>query len=432
MLPIQQAGSEARSPAQAGSSLMSSSAIQRSPAINWRTPAVIVLCGCVCALVSFGPRAVLGFFLTPMSHENGWGRDVFGLALAIQNIIWGLGQPFAGALADRFGPGRVLCGGALLYALGLAVMAYSSSPLLLDISAGGFIGFGLAGCSFAIVLSAFGKLLPENWRSLAYGAGAAAGSFGQFLYSPLAVSLIDSIGWQETLLVFAAMMLIILPASFALMTGGKVSAASAPPQSLKNALSEALAHRSYILLVLGYFTCGFQLGFITVHLPAFLVDRGLSSDVGGWTIAAIGLFNIFGSLLSGWLGDHMPRRYILAIIYFGRALAILAFISFPITPFSAIVFGAAMGFLWLSTIAPTQGIIALMFGTRWLATLAGLAFFSHQFGGFLGVLHGGIVFEATGSYDWVWWLSIFFGVFSAIINLPIVEKPVARMAAAPA
>jgi MFS family permease len=409
-----------------------SSTTPTAAAINWRTPAVIVLCGCLCALVSFGPRAVLGFFLTPMSNANDWGRDVFGLAIAIQNILWGAGQPFAGILADRVGPIRVLSGGALIYAVGLALMAYSSTPLMLDISAGVFIGFGLSGCSFAVVLSSFGKLLPEEWRSLAYGAGAAAGSFGQFLYSPLAVSLIDSIGWQETLLVFAVLMLLILPASLALATSDRPAPTTAPPQSLRNALTEAVLHRSYVLLVLGYFTCGFQLGFITVHMPPYLVDRGLSTEVGGWTIAAIGLFNIFGSLASGYLGNYMPRRFILAVIYFGRALAILVFISFPITPFSAIAFGAVIGFLWLSTIAPTQGIIALMFGTRWLATLAGVAFFSHQVGGFLGVWLGGVVFEATGSYDWVWWLAIFFGFVSAIINLPIVEKPVARLAAAPA
>ena len=413
---------------------MLSPSVPTKTSIGWRTPVVIIACGCVCALVSFGPRAVLGFFLTPMSHEFGWGRDVFGMALALQNIVWGLGQPIAGGLADRFGPMRVLCAGAIVYAIGLTVMAYSTTPLLLNFSAGLCIGFGLAGCSFAIVLSAFGKLLPEEWRSFAYGAGAAAGSFGQFLYSPLAVSLIGSIGWEQTLLVFAVMMLIILPVSIALATRGSHSATSAGavPQSLKNALSEAVLHRSYVLLVLGYFTCGFQLAFITVHMPPFLLDRGLSSDVGGWTIGAIGLFNIFGSLLSGYLGNYMPRRYILAAIYFGRALAILAFISFPITAFSAITFGAVMGFLWLSTIAPTQGIITLMFGTRWLSTLSGLAFFSHQVGGFLGVWLGGVVFEATGSYDWVWWLAIFFGFFSAVINLPIVEKPVARLAAAAA
>jgi MFS family permease len=399
-------------------------------AIGWRTPAVIVLCGCVCAVISFGPRATLGFFLTPQSQANEWGRDVFGLAIAIQNIIWGLGQPFAGMLADRFGVVRVLWVGAILYAIGLAMMAYATTPLMLNLSAGVFIGFGLAGCAFSVVLSAFGKLLPESMRSLAFGAGAAAGSFGQFLYSPLAVSLVDSIGWQQTLLTFAVMMLLILPFSLPLATAGKGTGQIAETQSLRAALSEALLHRSYILLVLGFFTCGFQLSFITIHLPPYLVDKGLTTQVGGWTIAVIGLFNIFGSLTSGWLGNRMPKRYILSIIYFGRALAILGFILLPVTPLTSIVFGAVMGFLWLSTVAPTQGLIALMFGTRWLATLAGVAFFSHQVGGFLGAWLGGIAFERTGSYDVVWWLSILFGILSAIINLPIVEKPVVRPAVA--
>ena len=381
-------------------------------------------------MISFGPRSTLGFFLSPQSQANEWGRDVFGLALAVQNIVWGLAQPFTGMLADRLGIVRVLCAGALSYAAGLVLMAYATTPLMLDLSAGVLIGFGLAGCSFGIVLAAFGKLLPERWRLLAFGGGAAAGSFGQFLYAPVTVSLIGAIGWQETLLTFAAVMLLILPLSFALSTGK--SGQGAAQQSLRQALSEAFAHRSYALLVLGFFTCGFQLAFITIHLPAYLVDRGLSSEVGGWTIAAIGLFNVFGSLLSGWLSNQMPKRYILSIIYFGRALAVLAFITFPLTPLSSVLFGAVMGFLWLSTVAPTNGIIAVMFGTRWLATLAGFAFFSHQVGGFLGVWLGGVAFVHTGSYDAVWWLAILFGVLSAVINLPIVEQPVMRPAAAAA
>jgi MFS family permease len=412
---------------------MSLPATSRASAVGWRTPLVIVLCGCLISMLSFGPRSTLGLFLTPQSQANGWDRDVFGLALAIQNILWGAGQPFAGMLADRFGAVRVFCGGAIFYAIGLALMAYATTPLMLDISAGVFIGFGLAGCSFSIVLSAFGKLLPERWRSLAFGAGAAAGSFGQFLYAPLTVSLIGAVGWQETLVIFGVIMLLVLPLSLALATGGAGQGShGAAPQSLRQALSEAFGQRSYVLLVLGFFTCGFQLAFITVHMPAYLVDRGLSVEVGGWTIAVIGLFNIVGSLTSGYLGNYMPKRYILSFIYFGRALAILAFIMFPVTPLSAILFGAVMGFFWLSTVAPTNGIIALLFGTRWLATLAGLAFFSHQVGGFLGVWLGGVVFVNTGSYDAVWWLAILFGVLSAVINLPIVEKPVARLAAAPA
>jgi predicted MFS family arabinose efflux permease len=296
-----------------------------------------------------------------------------------------------------------------------------------------FIGFGLAGSSFSIVISAFGKLLPERWRSLAFGGGAAAGSFGQFLYAPVTVSLMGAVGWQETLLIFAAIMLLVLPLSLALSTGGAGQGAQgAQAQSLQQALTEAFGNRSYVLLVLGFFTCGFQLAFITVHMPAYLVDRGLSADIGGWTIGVIGLFNIIGSLMSGWLSNFMPKRYILSIIYFGRALAIFVFVMLPVTPTSSIMFGAAMGLLWLSTVAPTNGIIAVMFGTRWLATLAGLAFFSHQVGGFLGVWLGGLVFVRTHSYDAVWWLSILFGVLSAVINLPIVERPVIRADAVPA
>jgi MFS family permease len=401
---------------------------------QWRTPAVIVLCGCLIALLSFGPRSSLGLFLTPQSQANGWGRDVFALALAVQNLLWGAGQPLAGMLADRFGTLRVLCAGAVAYGLGLALMAYSTSPLMLNISAGALIGFGLAGCSFGIVLSAFGKLMPERWRSLAFGAGTAAGSFGQFLFAPLAVLLIGAVGWQETLVIFGVVMLAVLPLSLALTTSGSDQGlrAGASQQSLRQALAEAFGHRSYALLVLGYFTCGFQLAFITVHMPAYLVDRGLSSEIGGWTIAVIGLFNIVGSLVSGWLCNLFPKRYLLSMIYFGRALAVLAFIMFPVTAFSSIMFGAVMGLFWLSTIPPTNGIIAVMFGTRWFATLSGFAFFSHQVGGFLGVLLGGVMFERTGSYGAVWWLSIVFGLLSAAINLPIVEKPLPRVAAASA
>jgi MFS family permease len=402
---------------------------------TWRTPLVIVLCGCVIALLAFGPRSALGQFLTPMSLTYGWGREVFSLALAIQNLLWGVGQPFAGAIADRYGTIRVLCGGALLYAVGLALMAHSDTPGALHLTAGVMIGFGLSGCSFNLVIGAFGKLVPEHMRGLAFGAGTAAGSFGQFLFSPLARALIDQFNWQFALLAFAAMMLLILPLSVALRTpraepsGGGSFAAN---QSVTQALTEAFGHRSYVLLVLGFFTCGFQLAFVTVHLPAFLVDRGMSNEIGAWTVGVIGLFNIVGSLTSGWLMTRMPKRYILSIIYFLRALSIVAFITLPMSPLSALVFGAVTGLLWLSTVPPTSGLVAIMFGTRWLAMLFGFAFFSHQVGGFLGVLIGGIAFEATGSYDLVWWLSVFFGIASAVINLPIVEKPVVRPAAAAA
>lgn len=406
-----------------------------SQGIGWRTPLVIIICGCAIALLSFGPRSSVGFFIQPMGRDLSLGRDVFGLALALQNLLWGLGQPVAGAIADRFGVLRVMVVGALLYAGGLLMMRYATTPLSLDLSAGVLIGFGLSGCSFNLVLSAFSKLLPPERRGIALGAGTAAGSFGQFLFAPFGVALIDNVGWQSALIVFACLMLLIIPLSLALATPPATTAAHAPvveQQSFRTALAEAFGHRSYVLLVLGFFTCGFQLAFITVHLPAYLSDRGVSAQTGGWVIAAIGLFNIIGSLGVGWLQNIFPKRYILSVIYFTRALSILVFISFPITTFSAIMFGAVTGLTWLSTVPPTSALVALMFGTRWFATLYGFAFVSHQVGGFLGVWLGGIVFEQFGSYTPIWWLAVLFGVLSALINLPIVEAPVARPVAQPA
>jgi len=413
---------------------MATTAGDAHPTGNWRTPVVVIVCGCIIALLSFGPRSSLGFFIQPMSRDFAWGRDVFGLALALQNLLWGLGQPVAGAIADRFGVFRVMFVGALMYAGGLWMMRHAATPLSLDLGAGVLIGFGLSGSSFNLVLSAFSKLLPPEKRGIALGAGTAAGSFGQFLFAPFGVAMIDNFGWQAALTVFALLMLLIVPLSLALSTPPSTSTEvpAAGQQSFRTALAEAFGHRSYILLVLGFFTCGFQLAFITVHLPAYLVDRGVSTQTGGWVVAAIGLFNIVGSLGVGWLQNRFPKRYILSVIYFARAMSIVAFISFPITTFSAIVFGAATGLTWLSTVPPTSALVALMFGTRWFATLYGFAFVSHQVGGFLGVWLGGVVFEKFGSYTPIWWLSVLFGLLSALINLPIVEQPVARHVAQPA
>jgi len=405
--------------------------------MTWRTPAVIIICGCLIALLGFGPRSAFGFFLTPMSSANGWGRDVFALAFALQNLLWGMGQPFAGAVADRFGMVRVLCAGALMYAAGLALMAYTTSPVTLQVTAGVLIGFGLSGCSFNLVIAAFGKLLNERYRMIAIGAGTAAGSFGQFLFAPFGVALIDNVGWQQALLVFGGLLLLILPLAFALATPPNApkppgAAENADNQTLMGALAEAFGHRSYIFLVLGFFTCGFQLAFITLHLPAYLIDRGLSAQVGGWALATIGLFNIIGSISVGWLAGRYPRRYLLAINYFLRAVFIAAFVLLPASTVTTLLFAAGMGLMWLSTVPPTSGIVSLMFGTRWLATIYGFVFFSHQVGGFLGAWMGGLLYERTGSYDIVWWLAVFFGVFSALINLPIEEKPVMRAAPAAA
>jgi MFS family permease len=400
------------------------------PALRRPSPEIIVLCGCLIALITFGPRASAGLFQIPMTTEYSWGRDVFSFAIAIQNLLWGVGQPFAGAVADRFGAFRVLVGGAILYALGLVVMAYASTPGLMQLGAGFLIGFGLSGCSFNLVLGAFSKLLPEKWRPMAFGAGTAAGSFGQFLFPPIANLLIDSVGWQQALVIFSASVLIVVPLAVALATPPKAgSAAGASPaqnQSIRQALTEAFQHRSYVLLVLGFFTCGFQLAFITTHLPAYLRDAGLSATVGGWTLAVIGLANAFGSLTSGWLSTRMSKRWLLAWIYLGRSLAIAVFVLLPATPVTSIVFGVSIGLLWLSTVPPTSSLVMLMFGTRYMAMLYGFAFFSHQVGGFLGVWLGGFLYELNGNYTMVWWLSVVLGLASALINLPIKEEPVVR------
>jgi len=400
-------------------------------------PEVIVAAGCLIALITFGPRASAGLFQIPMTLQFHWGRDIFGLALAIQNLLWGLGAPFAGAIADRYGSVRVLCVGALLYAAGLVVMAYATTPLQLHLGAGVLIGFGLSACSFNLVLAAFGKLLPEQWRPMAFGAGTAAGSFGQFLFPPIGNILIETMGWQQALIVFAFTLLPILPISVVLATrktGAAAGAAAAnlPNQTVMQALAEAFKHRSYVLLVLGFFTCGFQLAFITVHMPAYLKDAGLPAWVGGWTLAVIGLANAVGSLSSGWLSTRMPKRHLLAWIYFGRAVAIAAFILIPASPVTSIAFGIVIGLFWLSTVPPTSSLVMLMFGTKYMAMLYGFAFFSHQVGGFLGVWLGGVLYESMGNYQLVWWLSVALGVASALINLPIVERPVQRPQAQPA
>ncbi|MFL5315668.1 MAG: MFS transporter [Microvirga sp.] len=399
------------------------------------SPELVVAAGCAIALITAGPRATAGLFQIPMTTEYGWGRDVFSLAIALQNLLWGVGQPFAGAVADRFGAVRVICAGAILYALGLAFMAYAATPGLMHLGAGVLIGFGLSGSSFNLILGAFGKLLPPEWRPLAFGAGTAAGSLGQFFFPPIANLLIDGVGWHQALVVFAVTVLVAMPFSLVLARRGDAPEAGGPPtarQSIPQALAEAFRHRSYVLLVLGFFTCGFQLAFITAHLPAFLKDAGLPASVGGWTIAVIGLANAVGSLSAGWLTTRMANRWLLAWIYLGRSVAIAAFILTPISAASCLVFGFAMGLLWLSTVPPTSSLVMLMFGTRYMAMLFGFAFFSHQVGGFLGVYLGGVLYEAYGSYDLVWWLSVALGIASAAINLPIEERPVERALPVPA
>lgn len=380
----------------------------------------IVLAGCLVALLSFGPRSVMGAFQLPVFASRPWGQDAFSFALAAQNLLWGVGQPFAGALADRYGSKYVLMAGALLYAAGLALMAQADSALGFNLGAGALIGFGLSGASFNLVLGSFAKLLPPQRLSYAFGAATAAGSFGQFLFSPLAGALIENFGWEGAALAFAALILPIVPLSLAI---------ASPPAAFTSQAGQgatfrhALGYRSYVLLVLGFFTCGFQLAFITVHFQRYIVESGLSPIIGYWAIALVGAFNIFGSLLSGWLGMWVPRRFILSAIYLSRAVATALFIALPPSPSSALLFGAVTGLLWLSTVPPTSSLIGQMFGAKNLSMLYGFAFFSHQLGGFLGVLLGGFFRESFGSYLPVWLLSIALGVISALLNLPIVEAP---------
>ena len=390
------------------------------------SPEIIILAACAMSMLTFGPRASSGNFQLPILSAYGWGSDTFSFALAIQNLLWGLGQPFAGALADRYGSVRVLSGGAILYAAGCALMSVADTPATFTLAAGVMIGFGLSGCAMSLVVGALAKLLPDSKRSMGFGLVTAAGSFGQFLFSPLSGAMIQTVGWKETTIGFGILMLLILPLSMFVASAPIRKDPNVQQQTLGEALREAFSHRSYILVVLGFFTCGFQLAFITVHFQKYVVEAGLSPQVGYWAFALVGLFNIVGSLSSGWLANRVPRRYILSAIYFGRSVVTLIFILTPPSAMSAYIFGALSGLLWLSTVPPTSGIIGQMFGTRYFAMLYGFAFFSHQVGGFMGVLLGGVLREQTGSYEFVWFLSIALGVASALINLPVVEKPVVR------
>jgi MFS family permease len=397
-----------------------------------RSIPIIILAGCAIAAINFGPRSTMGFFLTPMSSEHGWGREVFALAIAIQNLVWGLAQPVAGMVADRYGTARVLTAGAFVYAAGLFLMAHATDPLGLQFTAGVLLGLGVSGSAFVLVLAAFARLLPDSMRTLGFGLGTAAGSLGQFIFAPLGQGLISSFGWQEALIVMAAIVLVV--PFLAVFLKGKPNAApmvaGRKDQSIREALREAFGHRSYQLLVAGFFVCGFQIAFITVHLPPYLADIGIPPLYGGYALALIGFFNIIGSISSGVLSGKMPRRWILSALYFLRAVAITIFILLPPSVPAVLVFSAVMGFLWLSTVPPTQTLVAIMFGTRYMATLFGLVFFSHQVGSFFGVWLGGKLYDMTGSYDGVWWLSVLLGLFAAVVHLPIVERPVPRPAVA--
>jgi MFS family permease len=391
---------------------------------------LIIVAGCLISLLSFGPRSIMGLFLAPVTEAHGWSRELFALAIAIQNIMWGIGQPFAGALADRYGPARVLAGGGLIYAAGLALMSWAPTGAWLHVSAGLMIGLGMAAASFSIVLAAFGKRVPAEKRSVVFGIGTAAGSMGQFLFAPLGQTLIQTVGWSQALVVLAAMMLSI--PLLALVFAGPSGDAEpvVREQSFGQAMAEAFAHKSYLLLTAGFFVCGFHVAFVATHLPPYIVDKGLDPRIGAWSLALIGLFNVVGSLAAGFIGQSYSKPIFLSLIYLARAVLIAAFVLLPTTPATVLIFAASMGLLWLSTVPPTSGLVAVMFGPKYMATLMGIVFFSHQVGAFLGVWLGGRLYDQTGSYDVVWWLGVALGIFAAIVHWPIQER--AAYSAAPA
>lgn len=393
----------------------------------WRTSGWILLGAALILALSLGVRHGFGLFLAPMSTEFGWGRGVFAFAIALQNLIWGLAQPFAGALADRLGAARVVVIGGILYASGLVLMGLSDSPVSLSLSAGLLIGIGLSGTSFSVILGVVGRAVPPEKRSMAMGIASAAGSFGQFAMLPGTLGLINWLGWSVALLVLGLMVAFIVP--LVTMLKDRPLPAHGNEQTLGEALREACAHPGFWLLALGFFVCGFQVVFIGVHLPAYLVDQHLPATIGTTVLALVGLFNIVGTYTAGWLGGRMSKPRLLAGLYLLRAVVIVLFLWAPVTEFSAYLFGIAMGLLWLSTVPLTNGTVATLFGVRNLSMLGGIVFLFHQLGAFLGGWLGGLVYDKTGNYDLVWQISILLSLLAAALNWPVRERPVARLQA---
>jgi len=402
-------------------------------ATSWRTPTVVLVCGAIILTLALGVRQTFGLFLQPMSAELGWGRGHYSFALALSNLIWGLAQPCFGAWADKQGSGRVVAFSGLLYAAGLALMPMSTTPLMLDFSAGLLIGLGISGVSFGIILGVVGRAFPPERRSTALGIASAGGSFGQFLMVPFGAWLIGSIDWKHALLVLAGVILATVPLAAVMAEArnpGRSRGDAASPQSLGAALREAGKHSGFWYLTAGFFVCGFQVAFISIHLPVYLRDLNLPLTVAGWALALIGLFNILGSFTAGYLGARFSKKRVLSSIYFLRAVVIGMFLMLPVSPLSVYLFAAGIGFLWLGTVPLTNGLVGQIFGVRYVSTLFGIVFLSHQVGSFLGVWLGGYLFDLTGSYAPVWIGTIVLSLLAGALNLPIDERPIARLSAA--
>ncbi|MDH3221114.1 MAG: MFS transporter [Gammaproteobacteria bacterium] len=400
------------------------------PLVQHKVPIIAISCACIIALLAFGPRSAMGFFQLPILQDNGWDRTTFGMAMALQNLFWGMGQPLFGLIADKFGSWRVLALGALLYAAGLVVMAVAPSPIWLHVGGGILIGLGVAACSFGVVLASIARLVSPDKRSFAFGLGTASGSAGMFVFAPISQGLIDNLGWSDSLIAIAAVMLLIPLLAIPLRGNSSTSkfAALDFEQTARQALREAFASRGYLLLTSGFFVCGFQVAFITAHFPAYISDLGIAARWAVVAISLIGFFNILGSLASGVIGQRYSKPILLSLIYIARSIAFTAFLLIPASPVTVVVFSIVIGILWLSTVAPTNALVAIMFGTRYLGLLGGIVFFSHQVGSFLGVWMGGILYDSTGSYDVVWWLGVALGIFAAVVHWPIREEPVRRPA----
>ena len=395
-----------------------------SSAASWRTPLLVLACGCLIMTISFGIRAGFGLFLQPMSLEYGWGREVFSFAIALQNLMWGALGAIAGGFADRYGPGRVVATGAICYVLGLVGLAYIDTPWLLHLNSAVLLGGALGGTSFGIILAVIGRSVAPERRSLAMGLATSAGSFGQFLLLPITQALISSFNWHTALLVLAGVAALIIPLSLALVANP--AAGNTKQQSMAEALHEALREKSFHLLFWGYFVCGFHIAMLTVHLPAYVTDSGLSAAHGMTALALIGLFNVIGTLGAGYLGGRFSKKYLLSAIYSIRGVLIGLLVFFPLSPFILYVFACGIGLLWLGTVPLTNGLVGQIFGMRYAAMLASIVFFGHQIGSFVGVWLAGHLYDTTGSYSGAFMASIGLSVFAALINLPVNEQPLAE------